>query len=226
MNMLVLNFFGDTVDTRSPLRFSLPAQKASTIDLDGKEMQAFIALLKEKKIAVDPTMGVFENLFTSRDGVMDERFNTIVQRFPVLMQRNIRAGGGGVPVPEGMDATYRQAYHVFGQLLFKLYNNNIPIVAGTDGMAGFDLHRELELYVKAGIPADKVLQIATINTARYVKKDRDLGSITIGKMADILLVEGDPVLNISNIRKTRFVISGSSVFDAGRLYEAITIKPR
>jgi imidazolonepropionase-like amidohydrolase len=99
-------------------------------------------------------------------------------------------------------------------------------VAGTDGMAGFDLHRELELYVKAGIPADKVLQIATINTARYVKKDRDLGSITIGKMADILLVEGDPVLNISNIRKTRFVISGSSVFDAGRLYEAITIKPR
>ena len=226
MNMLALNFFGDTVDTRSPLRFSLPAQKASTIDLNGAEMQAFITLLKEKKITVDPTMGVFENLFTSRDGVMDKKYTSIIQRFPVIMQRNIRAGGGGVPVPEGMDATYKNAYKVFEQLLMKLYNNNIPIVAGTDGFPGFDLHRELELYVQAGIPADKVLQIATINTARYVKKDNELGSISKGKKADIILVDGNPALNISDIRKTRYVISGNSLYDAGKLYEAISIKPR
>ena len=142
------------------------------------------------------------------------------------MQRNIRAGGGGVPVPDGMDATYKNAYKVFEQLLMKLYNNNIPIVAGTDGFPGFDLHRELELYVQAGIPADKVLQIATINTARYVKKDTELGSISKGKKADIILVEGNPALNISDIRKTRYVISGNSLYDAGKLYEAISIKPR
>ncbi len=226
MNMLALNFFGDTVDTRSPLRFSLPAQKASTIDLNGKQMQDFIALLKAKQVTVDPTMGVFENLFVSRDGVMDEKYTSIVQRFPVIMQRNIKAGGGGVPVPEGMDATYKQAYKVFEQLLMKLYNNNIPIVAGTDGFAGFDLHRELELYVKAGIPAGKVLQIATINTARYTKKDKETGSISKGKKADIILVEGNPLLNISDIRKTRYVISGHSFYDAGKLYEAISIKSR
>jgi imidazolonepropionase-like amidohydrolase len=80
--------------------------------------------------------------------------------------------------------------------------------------------------VKAGIPADKVLQIATINTARYVKKDRELGSIAKGKNVDFILVEGDPVLDISNIRKTRFVISGGTIYDSGKLYEAISIKPR
>ncbi len=226
MNMLALNFFGDTVDTRSTLRFSLPAQKSPSIDLEGPEMKAFIELLISKKIAVDPTMGVYENLFTSRDGVMEEKYKSIVHRFPVLMQRNIKSGGGGIPVPEGMDATYKKSYEVFEKILMKLYQNNITIVAGTDGMAGFDLHHELELYVKAGIPAEKVLQLATLNTAKYVHKEQQLGSITIGKNADIILVEGNPVKNISDIRNTRYIISGDRLYNSEKLYEGISIRPK
>ena len=224
MNMLALNFFGDTVDTRSPLRFSLPAQKAAYLNLNGAEMKKFIQLLKKKNITVDPTLVVFEGLFTARDKVVESKFKTIIDQFPLQWQRNIRAGGGGIPVPEGMDETYLRSYDIFLKITKLLYDNGIRILPGTDGLAGFDLHRELELYVKAGIPANKVLQLATYGTARYTGKDKNLGSIEKNKVADFILVEGDPVENISNIRKTKLVITQGKIYDPVKLYNSISIK--
>jgi imidazolonepropionase-like amidohydrolase len=125
-----------------------------------------------------------------------------------------------------MDETYQKSFLVFGQILRKLYDNNITIVAGTDGFAGFDLHRELEIYVQAGITAPKVLQIASWNTAKYLGKEKQLGSISEGKVADIILIEGDPSKNISDIRNTRFIISGNSIYEARKLYESIAIKAK
>lgn len=226
LNMLALNFFGDTVDTRSPNRFRLPAAKTAGLDLQGAAMKKFIALLKEKKIAVDPTIGVFESLFTARDGKMEERYKTIVDRMPSTYQRTIRAGGGGVPVPEGMNETYLKSFDAFLKITKLLYDNGIRIVAGTDGLAGFDLHRELELYVKAGIPAGKVLQIATYGTAQYLGKEKQYGIVEAGRSADFIIVDGNPVNNISDIRNTRFIVKNGIIYDAGKLYESISIKAR
>jgi len=181
MNMLALNFFGDTVDTRSTLRFSLPAQKTASLDLNGEAMKQFLQLLKRKNIAVDPTLTAFESLFTARDGVVEDKFKPIVTRMPVQYQRYIRAGGGGVPVPAGMNDVYLQSFDAFLKITKLLYDNGIRIVAGTDGFAGFDLQRELELYVKAGIPAEKVLQLTTLGTASYTGKANEAGSIVTGK---------------------------------------------
>ena len=223
MNMLALNFFGDTIDTRSPNRFRIPAQKTAGLDLNSTAVKNFIQLLKDKNVAVDPTIGVFESLFTARDGKMEERFNSIIHRFPSTIQRNLRAGGGGLPVPEGMNETYLKSHDAFLKITKLLYDNGITIVAGTDGFPGFDLHRELELYVQAGIPSEKVLQIATYGTAKYVGKQSTLGNIEVGRKADIIVVEGNPVSNISDIRNTRWVIKGNSTYEAGALYGGVSI---
>jgi len=223
MNMLALNFFGDTIDTRSPNRFRIPAQKTASLDLNSPAMKNFIQLLKDRNVAVDPTIGVFESLFTARDGKMEERFNSIIHRFPSTIQRNVRAGGGGLPVPEGMNETYLKSHDAFLKITKLLYDNGITIVAGTDGFPGFDLHRELELYVQAGIPSEKVLQIATFGTAKYLGKQSTLGSIEVGRKADIIMVEGNPVTNISDIRNTRWVIKGISTYEAGVLYGGVSI---
>ena len=74
-----------------------------------------------------------------------------------------------------------------------LRDSGVTLVPGTDSMAGFGLHRELELWNEAGIPAAEVLRAATLTSARVMKKDRDFGTIEAGKMADLLLVEGDPL---------------------------------
>lgn len=226
LNMLALNFFGDTIDTRSPNRFRIPAERTAALDLQGKPMKDFIALLKSKNIAVDPTAGVFETLFTARDGAMESRYEPVINRLPATMQRSIRAGGGGLPVPAGMNDTYLKSFDAFLKITKLLYDNGITIVAGTDGFAGFDLHHELELYVKAGIPAGKVLQLATFGTARYVGKEKELGLIEPGRSADFVIVEGNPVSNISDIRNTRWVVKNGILYDAAKLYESVSIKGR
>jgi imidazolonepropionase-like amidohydrolase len=86
------------------------------------------------------------------------------------------------------------------------------------------LHRELELEVEAGIPPAKALQIATLNAARLLKQENDLGSIAPGKRADLLLVEGNPAEHISDIRRCRLVVKNGALYESAGLYSAVGIK--
>jgi imidazolonepropionase-like amidohydrolase len=110
-------------------------------------------------------------------------------------------------------------------LIGMMYRAGIPIEAGTDSMPGFALHHELELHVQAGIPANKVLQNATFNAARIMKMDADLGSITVGKLADLTLVDGDPAAHISDIRKTALVVKDGILYKPAELYAAMGVAP-
>ena len=93
-------------------------------------------------------------------------------------------------------------------------------------MAGFDLARELELYVEAGIPAPKVLQIATLGAARVMKHDAQIGSIEPGKLADLVIIDGDPSVNIHDLRNVVTVIKDGNVFDSRDVQRAIGMVPR
>jgi imidazolonepropionase-like amidohydrolase len=73
------------------------------------------------------------------------------------------------------------------------------------------LHRELELGVRAGIPA-KTLQIATINAARLLKQEKELGSIEPGERADFVVVEGNPAEHISDIRRRRLMMKNGVLY--------------
>jgi imidazolonepropionase-like amidohydrolase len=76
----------------------------------------------------------------------------------------------------------------------------------------------MEIWVSAGIPEKKVLQFATIGAARIMKVDRE-------KKADLVLVDGDPARNITDIRKCRIVVKGGVVYQSADLYQAASIKP-
>ena len=223
-NMLVLNFLSDTLDTRTPQRFSGPAQEALYLDLDSDEVREFIALLRERGTVVDPTLNAFENLFTARQGEVDPVLAAIATRLPPTVQRGIR--GGGLPVPEGMDQRYRDSFRTFLQLTAMLHRAGVPLVAGTDALPGFAYHRELELYEFAGIPANEVLQIATIGAARVAGREADLGSIAPGKLADLVLIDGDPVSRIGHIRNVELVMKDGVWYRPDELNRALGITPR
>jgi imidazolonepropionase-like amidohydrolase len=87
------------------------------------------------------------------------------------------------------------------------------------------LHRELELYVRAGIPAPEVLRIATLGAARVMKRDAELGSVEPGKLADFVLVDGDPVARISDVRRTWMVVKGGVVYRPDELYAELGVRP-
>ena len=109
-------------------------------------------------------------------------------------------------------------------VIYDIYKSGIDIVPGTDGMPGFLYHRELELYVEAGIPASEVLRLATIKSAQIVGRDDHFGSIEVGKMADLILVDGNPVNDISDIRRVEWTIKGSHLYYAKELYNSMGIQ--
>jgi hypothetical protein len=96
--------------------------------------------------------------------------------------------------------TFRLSYQRMLELTVALHRAGVPLVAGTDGWAGLGLHRELELYVQAGIPAPEALRIAT-STARAWPAKAPRGRIERGYAADLVLVDGDPLQDITQLRR-------------------------
>jgi hypothetical protein len=101
----------------------------------------------------------------------------------------------------------------------------VTLVPGTDAVAGFTLHREYELWVKAGIPPARVLHHATLGAARYLGWDRELGRIATGFSADVILVDGDPTEDISAIRRIAMTVKHGDVYFPAEIYRELGVKP-
>lgn len=88
----------------------------------------------------------------------------------------------------------------------------VTLLAGTDnaGGPGEGLHRELELLVEAGLTPAEALEAATLSAATILGRQADLGTIEVGKIADLVLLEGNPLEDIGNVRRIATVIQGGS----------------
>ncbi len=223
VNMMFLNFLGDTLDTRTPLRFTTVARHARDLDLASDSVQRFLNLLKQRNVVVDPTVAIFENQFTSRPGDFNEGVSRFVHRLPPGPRRGFL--GGGLPVTEEMDSIHRESFRVLLSMVKALHDHGITIVPGTDAIAGFTLHRELELYAEAGIPRADVLRIATIESARVAGRADRLGSIEPGKLADLIVVAGDPLSDMTHIRRVDLVMKDGILYDPAELYRALGVIP-
>ncbi len=224
MNFIFLNFLFDTVkDTRARARFTEVGAHAAEIDPSSQRVQDFIHVLQQHKTVLDPTLAIFEGMFTDRPGTVSVSYAAVADRMPAQIRRGFFYGG--IEVPEGMDQRYRDSFNQMLKMEKALYDSGIRIVAGTDGLAGFTLQRELELYVQAGIPAPKVLQLDTLGAARIMKRDNELGSIAPGKLADMILIDGDPTTNISDIRHVVTTVKGGLVYQNADMYRALGVKP-
>lgn len=225
VNFLFLNFFFDEVkDTRTPARLTALGERAGKLDLNSPDVNSLIKLLQDKRTTIDPTVTIFYSMFTDRAGTVSAAYAPIASRLPPQIRRSLLSGG--LQVPEGKDAQYRAAAEALLHMVKRLYDARIPLVAGTDSMPGFTLHRELEMYVQAGIPAPDVLRIATLNSAKVLERDAELGSIKAGKLADVILVDGDPARRIGDIRNTDLVIKDGKVYESAALYRSFGVQPR
>ncbi|MGA9207109.1 MAG: amidohydrolase family protein [Terriglobales bacterium] len=222
-NFLMLNFMPDVKNTNTPTRFTEVAKRGADLDLNSVQVQSFIKLLQNQHTALDPTLSIFEDMFVDHAGKVPRGFQPVAGRLPPQVRRGLISEG--LKPPPGMEERYRLSFEKMMELVGVMYRAGIPIEDGTDSMAGFAFHRELELDVQAGIPANKVLQDATLGAARIMKLDGDLGSIAPGKLADLTLVNGDPVANISDIRKTALVVKDGILYKPEELYSALGVGP-
>jgi imidazolonepropionase-like amidohydrolase len=224
VNFLLLNFMPDVKETRTPARFLEPARRAADLDLASPEVRAFIDLLKRRGTSLDPTLTAFESMFLDRSGTMAVGMAKVAHRLPVQVRRGFMAGN--LPVPPGMDERYRKSWEKALRLVHDLWAAGVPIEAGTDALAGFSLHRELELDAQAGIPAPDVLQLATYGAARIMRLDQELGTVEPGKLADLVLLDGDPAADISAVRNTALVMKNGILYQPDELYRELGVAPR
>jgi imidazolonepropionase-like amidohydrolase len=223
-NFLMLNFMDSVRDTRTMVRATAVAQHGAELDFSSTRVRDFIALVKSRDVDIDPTLVVFENRFMARPGQLDPSEVAIADRMPPQVRRGFYEGG--LPVPPGMDQRYRDSYAALLHMVKAMYDAGVPVVAGTDyGPWGFSLLREFELYVQAGIPANRVLQLATIGAARIMHHDYERGSVAPGKLADLLLVDGNPAQHISDIRRTALVIKNGLIYRPSEFYGVLGIGP-
>ena len=206
INQVMLNFLATPqTETRTLERFILPAEKVAGLDFDGPVVKNFISRLKMKGTVIDPTLATFAFL-KQKDGDINEPFVAVAEHMPPDVKRAMHVGE--MKIPDAASARrYEKSYAKMVEFVGRLYKAGVPIVAGTDEMAGFTLQAELELLVKAGLTPSQAIQVATLNGARYTRTLHERGSIAPGKLADLVLVDGDPTRNIGDIRKVAAVIT-------------------
>src|SRR6266487_3109310 len=225
INFIDLNFlFPEVKETRNPDRFIKVAEHAHEFPPDKPEVREFIAFLKSHHTVLDPTMGAFAGLFFGDPGAITPGLEDVAPRFPPQVRRQLLSGA--LEVPKGQETVYHEAFPAMLRLLKALYDAGVTIIPGTDSLAGYMLHHELELYVRAGIPSAEVLRMVTLTPALVMGVDKDRGVIAPGKLADMILVDGDPTKNIRDINNITTVIKGGKVYDPAAIEKALGIAPR
>ena len=210
-------------DTRTPLRLTGMARGAN-LDLSADKVQATVKRMQKHGTAIDPTAVILERLMLSRAGAVADGDAAYLDHMPIGYQRYRRRSFVSLP-DAAADETYREGFTRVLETLKMLHDSGVTILPGTDDGTGFTVHREIELYTLAGISVPEALRIAAWNPIEYMGYAETLGSIEPGKLADFILLSGNPLEKISAIRAPRMVVRNGDVFFPSEIYQALSIKP-
>ena len=185
------------------------------------EVKKTIAFLKDHQTVIDPTQS-WNELLGHAAGTPISAFQPGISKIPAPLNRVFsNAGGAGIDA-----ATARTRLERSLRIVKALHDAGVPIVAGTDeGVPGHSVHREIELYVEAGLTPMEALQAATIVPARAMKMDAEVGTIERGKRADLVVLNANPLDGIRNIRSVRWTIRDGRVYDSPALWQSVRFQP-
>jgi imidazolonepropionase-like amidohydrolase len=188
-------------------------------DLQSDAAKQAIQFLLDHHTVVDPTASWGEMGGHSKD-VPVETFEPGILAAPAILDAKFRAMENNTTADQ-MHARMAQTEAVIAAL----YRAGVTIVAGSDtGLVAYGLHRELEIYNEAGLTPLEVIELATIGSARAMGLDRDSGTVEAGKRADLILVDGDPLKDIKNLRRVTRVVADGRVYDAAALWRSVGFK--
>ncbi|HUI26922.1 MAG TPA: amidohydrolase family protein [Candidatus Kryptonia bacterium] len=180
----------------------------------------FLALMRQNRAVYVSTLAFFESCadpegWVEREMAFDERRLNRQERYeaarsPEWISR-LRAS-------RDRSQDVKDHLPVLRENLMRVFRAGIPVVAGTDtGLGGVIVgvasQLELQLLAQAGLTPKDVLAAATINAATMVGAQKNLGTVEVGKLADMVILDADPLADISNVRHVSRVIKGGLVYD-------------
>jgi imidazolonepropionase-like amidohydrolase len=212
-----------TEDTRTLFRLTA-LKRLPGLDLNSAPVQHTIGLMVDRKIPIDVTLGIHENLLLNRDGQVPRGAADYIGHLPIGTQRGLKQAWIDTSAP-GDDAAYRGAYDKIVSTIRMLNDRGVMIVPGTDTGGSFTFHRELELYQDVGMTAPQILKRATWDMAHYLGQDATLGSVEQGKLADFFLVPGDPTKDLKAIKSIAMVVKDGAFYYPAEVYPEFGITP-
>jgi imidazolonepropionase-like amidohydrolase len=192
-----------------------------SVDVASAPVQSLIRYLVSKRVALTSTLTVFETFTPGRpqapqgalDAMLPESRDQYVRRWTQIAAQPTSAYATLFPKEMQFELAY---FRAGGHLL-----------AGTDPtgyggvVAGYSNQRELELLVEAGLTPLEAIKVATLNGAQYLGRADRVGSIAVGKRADLLVVNGDPSSRIADIEKLETVFKDGVGYDSAKLFASV-----
>ncbi len=226
VNHIVYLYDAMQAEGKSPMSKGMRKMKLEDLksfSVTSPEAQKLIDFMKAHHIVVDPTVALWEVVTRNRPSTPIASFEPGVGKLPQEL-----AVSFGTPSQENAEEKEKLelAFQRMLEIIGALHKAGIDIVAGTDqAVPGHSIYRELELYVKAGFTPLEALQSATSVPARVMGMEKIAGTIEPGKRADIIILNANPLEDISNIRSVDKVIANGALYDAAPLWKSVGFKP-
>ncbi len=195
----------------------------SNLDIQSDSVKQFIQFLIDKKVSITSSLAVFEGATTTQPQPNQEALNAMSpDTRDFYLQRLTTTKSAKGPT------VYDKAYTNATKMEKMFYDMGGLLTVGTDPtgnggtIAGYGNWRAIELLVEAdGFTPLEAIKIATLNGSIALGFDKTIGTIDIGKSADLLIVDGDPSKNISDIRKVQYVFKNGVGYNSKKLFESV-----
>jgi imidazolonepropionase-like amidohydrolase len=179
-------------------------------DFDGPEIQEMIATVVRRRISLDPTLLAFE--FTAWSDDTTRYSKEALEYMPPSLFAKAQQSNALRPMWPAEDyANAKIQYRKMEELTRRLHQAGVPLTVGTDGANPWLYHYEMELLVGAGIPPADVVRMATRNAALALGLISEIGTVEVGKRADLVVLDADPTVDIRNTRRIAWVVQGGRV---------------
>ncbi|MEO8449842.1 MAG: amidohydrolase family protein [Gemmatimonadota bacterium] len=194
-----------------------------TLDISSAPVQSTFKALIAKGIGMTSTLPVLEALVPGRPKELDPRM--LEAMYPVVKENYVKMWEAMKKTPEAgiteaafkKALAYEYAFVKAGGLLAAGVDNT-----GNGGaLAGLGDQRNFEILLEAGFTPAQTIQIMTLNGAKILGKDKELGSITAGKMADLVVINGNPVQTPRDIRNVVTVFKDGVGYDPAKLFAQV-----
>jgi len=177
----------------------------------------FVALMKQNHAVYVSTLTVFEacadvSAFVKREAGFETGGRIARKTYDILAD--------SAPIqqaPWWTNSAYTKSHlPILRANLKRMVDAGVLVTTGTDAgvpgvLLGVSSQLELVLHVEAGVPPATVIRLATLNAARMIGRADDLGSIEAGKLADFIVLDGDPLADIRNVRRIALVVKGGEI---------------
>lgn len=197
------------------------AQSQAALDPSSPEVKALIRLMVDRHVALTSTLTVFETFLAGRpkapQGALDLMLPEVRDQYEKAWSK----------VQDTKGRYSADTYLKLAKLEKQFADAGGLLLAGTDPtgyggvVPGYSSKREVELLVEAGFSFEQALKIATYNGAKYLGRDQDVGTLAVGKRADLTVIEGDPSKDTKAIERMPLVFKNGIGYDTQKIFDSM-----